>query len=125
MEQLYRKEDAIKKSMEHFLNSHGGEIGRDTLALAFTDKICELSEVHEMFIGLYDLAGNYLISSNSIVMDSLGIPYKLNFSTLDQLSGGTEKAVIDSLLQHKDRTLAYWYFTDILGVLWPLPMWPM
>lgn len=115
MEQLYRKEDAIKKSMEHFLNAHGGEIGRDTLALAFTDKICELSEVHEMFIGLYDLSGNYLISSNSMVMDSLGIPYKLNFSTLDQLTGGTEKAVIDSLLQHKDRTLAYWYFTDILG----------
>lgn len=115
MQRLFRKEDAIKKSMEYFYYAHNGQIRPDSIGILFTDKICELSEVHEMFISLYDIRGHYLISSNSTEMDSLGIPYKLNYATLKQLATTNEKAVIDSMLQHKDRTLAYWYFTDDHG----------
>lgn len=115
MQRLFRKEDAVKKSMEYFLYQHGGHLTPDSVGYLFSDKICELSEVHDMFIGLYDMRGNYLVSSSSAVMDSLGIPYRLNYMTLKQLATTNEKAVIDSALSHKDRTLAYWYFTDDHG----------
>ena len=70
-QRLERKEKAVKASMEYFLNQRGGKMNADSVQYEFEDKICELSDVHNLFISLYDLRGNYLISTNSAIMDSL------------------------------------------------------
>jgi nitrogen fixation/metabolism regulation signal transduction histidine kinase len=111
-QRLFRKEDAIKKSMEYILTQHDGTIAPDSIPVTFNDKICELTEVHDLFISLYDMRGRHLISSNSWMKDSIGIPEQLSYAILKQLSAGTEKAVIDSTHKHENRSLAYWYFTD-------------
>jgi two-component system, NtrC family, nitrogen regulation sensor histidine kinase NtrY len=115
LQRLLRKEDGIKTSMEYFLYQHEGFIRSDSIPYFFADKICELSEVHQMFIGLFDLKGNYLISSGSAKMDSLGIPYKINYTILKQLATIDGGAVIDKTWEHEGHTLGYWYFTDDLG----------
>lgn len=121
-QRLVRKEEAVRKSMEHFLNERGGFIPADSIREAFTDKICELAEVHDLFIALYDLRGRYLISSSSEAMDSLGVPYTLSYSVRKQLITGNPRAVgesyspvIDSTYQKQSHLLAYWYFNDALG----------
>jgi len=110
-----RKEKSVRASMEYFLNQQGGFISPDSAAKEFNDKICELSDVHNLFIALYDLRGNYLISTNSQTLDSLHLPYHLNYSILKQLSSGTDRAVIDREFSSEDLALAYWYFKDIEG----------
>lgn len=110
-----RKEKAVRASLEYFLNQSGGYISPDSVASAFSEKICELSDVHNLFIALYDLKGNYLISSNSSTLDSLNLPYKVNYTVMKQLSSGTGRAVIDRIYSTDQFTLAYWYFTDLEG----------
>ena len=105
----------MKSSLDYFLNQHGGFISPDDVANVFSDKICELSDVHSLFIILYDLRGRYLISTNSNAMDSLGMGYQVDYTILKQLSTGNERAVISRNLAGEEYSLAYWYFEDILG----------
>lgn len=112
-QRLERKEKAVKASMEYFLNQNGGHLDSDSILFAFNDKICELSDVHELFIMMYDLRGNYLISTNSDMMDSLHVPFSLNYSILKQLITGNKRAVSSKEVNGKLLSYAYWHFTDI------------
>ncbi len=112
---LARMEDAIIASMDYFLNQKGGYMSTDSVVQNFSDKICELSDVHDVFIALFDLRGQYLISSNFVVMDSLSIPEQVNYSILKQLSTGNRRAVIDKDYSHEHYAVAYWYFYDASG----------
>lgn len=115
LQRLLRKEKAVKSSLDYFLNQHGGFMSTDSVASVFSDKICELSDVHNLFIVLSDLRGRYLISTNSNTMDSLGMPYQTDYTILKQLSTGNERAVINKNLGGEEYSLAYWYFNDIQG----------
>jgi two-component system, NtrC family, nitrogen regulation sensor histidine kinase NtrY len=42
---LHRKEEAVDRSLDYFLEQKGGHIGQDSIVIAFQDKICELSDV--------------------------------------------------------------------------------
>lgn len=114
-QRFFRKEDSIKASMEYFLNQNGGFMDSDSLVEHFSDKICELSDVHKVFIALFDLRGRYLLSSNFMEMDSLAIPEHINYSVLKQLSTGNTRAVIDKDYSSDQYALAYWYFYDASG----------
>ncbi|MCC6599689.1 MAG: HAMP domain-containing histidine kinase [Crocinitomicaceae bacterium] len=109
---LERKEKSVSASLEYFVHQHGGSIPIDSVAHLFEDKVCELSDVHSIFIAMYDLRGNYLISTNSMMMDSLHVPYHISYSILKQLSTGNERAVLDKSYQSQNFSLAYWYFRD-------------
>ena len=109
------KEEAIRASMEYFLNQHGGYIPTDSVVAVFNDKVCELSDVHDVFIALFDLKGRYLISSNFVEMDTLQVPEAVNYSILKQLSTGNERAYIDRNFGKGQYALAYWYFNDSSG----------
>lgn len=113
---LERKEKAVRSSLDYFLNQLGGHIATDSVPYVFSDKICELSDVHNLFIVLYDLRGNMLISTNSMAMDSLGVPERVPYAILKQLSVGNDRAVTDHTLAKGQRSLAYWRFTDNAGV---------
>jgi two-component system nitrogen regulation sensor histidine kinase NtrY len=105
-------EKSIKASMDYFLMQQGGHISSDSLVQTFSDKVCELSDVHDVFIALFDLRGRYLLSSNFTQMDSLSIPEQVNYSILKQLSTGNTRAVIDKDFKSDQYTMAYWYFND-------------
>jgi len=109
---LERKERAVKASMEYFLNQNGGYISSDSVLYAFNDKICELSDVHDLFIAMYDLRGNYLISTNSDLLDSLQAPEFLNYTILKQLITGNQRAVTSKIVGDQQYSYAYWHFKD-------------
>jgi len=109
------KEQAIRASMEYFVIQNGGYIPADSVVSVFSDKVCELSDVHDVFIALFDLKGHYLISSNFIEMDTLDVPEAVNYSILKQLSTGNERAYVDRNFGKGNYTLAYWYFNDAKG----------
>jgi two-component system, NtrC family, nitrogen regulation sensor histidine kinase NtrY len=114
-ERFLNKEQAIRASMEYFVTQHGGYIPPDSVVTVFSDKVCELSDVHDVFIALFDLKGRYLISSNFIAMDTLDVPESVNYSILKQLSTGNERAYVDRNFAMGNYTLAYWYFNDSKG----------
>ncbi len=109
------KEEAIRASMEYFVMQNGGYIPTDSVVSVFSDKVCELSDVHDVFIALFDLKGRYLISSNFVEMDTLEVPESVNYSILKQLSTGNERAYVDRNFAKSNYTLAYWYFNDSKG----------
>jgi nitrogen fixation/metabolism regulation signal transduction histidine kinase len=109
------KEQAIRASMEYFVIQKGGYIPADSVVSVFNDKVCELSDVHDVFIALFDLKGRYLISSNFVEMDTLDVPENVNYSILKQLSTGNERAYVDRNFAKGNYTLAYWYFNDAKG----------
>jgi two-component system nitrogen regulation sensor histidine kinase NtrY len=114
-QRFFQKEEAIKASMEYFVHQQGGYMNGDSIVQHFSDKICELSDVHDVFIALFDLRGKYLISSSFVEMDSLDIPEQVNYSVLKQLSTGNQRAVIDKDFTKEQYALAYWYFYDASG----------
>lgn len=114
-QRLERKEKSVKASMEYFLNQQEGNIHPDSIRIEFEEKICELSDVHNMFIALFDLRGNYLISTNSNTMDSLQLPYTVPYTIMKQLVTGENRAVVHSEIGENKIASVYWYFEDNTG----------
>lgn len=114
-QRFLRKEEAVRESMDYVLAAGKDQISQDSLISAFSDKICELAEVHDVFIALFDLRGQYRLSSNFIQMDSLGIPETINYTILKQLSAGNTRAFTDENFGDGQYVLAYWYFNDQKG----------
>ena len=54
-QRLERKEKSVRASLDYFLKHEGGHMDPDSVSYKFGDKICELADVHDMFIGLFDL----------------------------------------------------------------------
>jgi len=113
--QLYleRKEEDVRNSLQYYLDEQGGHIRTDSIGYIFADKICELSTLHQMVITFFDLKGNYILSSNADMVDTLGIGEKVKYTILKQLSTGNQRALIDQASQKENMTLTYWYFNDI------------
>lgn len=114
-EALERKEKSVRASLDYFLIHEGGHMSPDSVAYKFADKICELADVHQMFIGLFDLRGEYLISNNSAYLDSLQIPAIVPQPILKSIQNGYDKKLLFEEYQHEGYTLAYWLFSDIDG----------
>lgn len=114
-EALERKEKSVRASLDYFLIHEGGHMSPDSVAYKFADKICELADVHQMFIGLFDLRGEYLISNNSAYLDSLNIPDVVPQPILKSIQNGYDKKLLFEEYQHEGYTLAYWLFSDIDG----------
>jgi nitrogen fixation/metabolism regulation signal transduction histidine kinase len=68
-----------------------------------------------MFIGLFDLRGEYLISNNSAYLDSLAIPQSVPNPILTSIQNGYDKKLLFEEYTHEGYTLAYWLFRDIDG----------
>ena len=110
---LEKKEKSVRASLDYFLRHEGGHMSPDSVAYKFGDKICELADVHDMFIGLFDLQGEYLISNNSAYLDSLHIPEKVPDDIVQSIQGGWDKKLVYDDYLHENYTLAHWLFTDM------------
>lgn len=112
-QRLERKEKSVRASLDYFLKHEGGHMDPDSVSYKFGDKICELADVHDMFIGLFDLQGNYLISNNSAYLDSLKIPGSVPKNILQKIQSGTSKKCVWEQNPLNNYTLAYWLFKDL------------
>ncbi|MFM1932872.1 MAG: hypothetical protein RL226_2175, partial [Bacteroidota bacterium] len=88
-QRLSRKEQSVQESMRYFLDQKGGVIPQDSIAWYFSDKICELSDVHSLAINLYSLKGDLLISSTADSLLDLGFSQQIDYTVMKQLSTGT------------------------------------
>jgi signal transduction histidine kinase len=112
LQRLQRKEESVRASMKYFIEQMGDFVQPEVMNMVFSDKICELSDVHNLFIALFSLEGEYLVSSSSFAMDSLAIPYTMDPVAMKQLKSGTERVVLEDIIPREDLTLAYWYVKD-------------
>lgn len=111
---LERKEKAIQASMDYFLEQQGGA-NTDSIPVMFSNKICELADVHNLDLNLYDLEGNLLISSNPNVFTEKGIPQKVPNYILQKLTDGAVRIVLEKGKSEDEFYLAYWHFSDLEG----------
>lgn len=62
-QRLLRKEAALQRSLSYMLERMGGSVGQDSLAIVFTDRICELADVHSLTFSLYNRGGHLVTTS--------------------------------------------------------------
>ena len=115
-QRFLRKEHAIHESMQYFLVREGGEIHQDSLVDVFSDKICELADVHNLAIALFDTTGKLLISSTSKYNPSVVVPDEIDTTAFSDLKQGANRVVSERAFSGKKPSiLAYWYFTNAEG----------
>ncbi len=115
-ERIAEKEKSIRESLDYLLLQNGGFIDADSISMLLGDKVCELSEVNDMFITIYDLNGRYLVSMNTDTAEGLKIPMQLNAELTTQITTSTKKkAIILPSETNATQNLAYWCFSDDYG----------
>lgn len=112
---LSRKEMAVQESMRYFLATNDGYMATDSVPILFSDKVCELADVHGLAINFYSLRGELLISSSTTDFDELGFTQQIDYQVMKQLSMGNSRAEMAKDIDHGKYIMAYWYFRDIEG----------
>ncbi len=107
---LQRKELAVQESMQYFLQQYGGSMATEAVPAIFSEKICELSDVHSLAINLYNLKGDLLISSSPKNIEELGFSQKIDYTIMKQLSTGNTRAELAKDIDYGTFVMAYWYF---------------
>ena len=80
-QRLQRKEAALSRSLDYALARHEGELSSDNIASIFTDRICELADVHSLVFSLYSLEGNLIITSSAFSEYNYSPPIVLSNET--------------------------------------------
>ncbi len=88
---LKRKEYAIESNIEYFLASHPGQQHPDSLSLLFSDKICELSDVHNLDINFFNIEGELIISSNFQLFDKEQLSTQVPEDILERIVKGERR----------------------------------
>ena len=115
-ERIAEKEKSIRASLEYLLLQNGGFIAPDSISMLLGDKVCELSEVNNLFITIYDLNGRYLVSMNTDTAEANKIPMQLNADLTKEITTSTKKKAIILLSEtNTTQNLAYWCFSDDYG----------
>lgn len=83
-ERLLRKEYAIESNIEYFLASHPEQQYTDSLSSLFSNKICELNDVHNLDINLFTPDGELIITNNAMLFEN----------------GLLQKSVSEEILKH-------------------------
>ncbi len=88
-QRLLRKEAALQRSLSYMLERMGGQVSQDSLALVFTDRICELSDVHSLTFSLYNSSGRLVTTSGSRLGERHEVGLRLKATVLQSAMGGT------------------------------------
>ncbi len=75
-QRLQRKEAALSRSLDYALSRHSSVLSNDSIAQIFTDRICELADVHSLVFSLYTLEG-VLITTSASLSDNSAPPLLL------------------------------------------------
>ena len=102
---MLRREAALQRSLNYMLEKLGGEIHQDSLAVVFTDRICELADVHSLTFSLYNNRG-LLVTTSAGPADST-VALHLSPEVIQSASDGDGRTEMTSVRGGKD-------------VVWPL-----
>ena len=112
---LERKEEAVKASINYWLNSGSGNtfpIVEENLKLIFREKIHEISDIEKLEINIYDLAGNIAKSSHAGFVKS-DAPTKLSDTILKGINNTLKHRFVNTKsLKNKSLQSSYSYITD-------------
>jgi len=81
-ERIKRKEYAVRANIDYFLTPYKDGVSEKEIPEMFTDKICEIADIHNVDIAIYSVSGYLLISSNEDMVNERIIPLKLAPATL-------------------------------------------
>ncbi len=81
-ERLKRKEYAVRASIDYFLTPYKEGLTEKEIPEMFTDKICEISDIHNLDVAIYSVSGYLLISSDERTVTECITPLRLEPTTL-------------------------------------------
>jgi signal transduction histidine kinase len=93
-QRLLRKEAALQRSLSYMLERMGGEVSQDSLALVFTDRICELADVHSLKFSLYNQDGRLVTTSDPAVESVSQVALVLSDDVLAEARDGRKRTVL-------------------------------
>jgi two-component system, NtrC family, nitrogen regulation sensor histidine kinase NtrY len=96
-QRLLRKEAALQRSLSYILEQVGGQVSQDSLALVFTDRICELSDVHSLTFSLYNGSGRLVTTSGPRLGERHEVGLRLNKTVLQSALGGRGRTATNHL----------------------------
>lgn len=114
LQRLERKESAVERSMDWVLNQKEGALDDETVQLLFSDKICELSDVHDVEISLYSPEGDLWISSVPGKPSDTTARMEVPAAVLSTLAAGREREDGEDL-DLGNFVQAYWNHFDSEG----------
>ena len=88
-QRLTRKESSVQRSLEYTLNRLPYSLTTVEIPRIFSDRICELADVHGMDIALYGPSGSLL--TQSTLMQGDGAAIQLNQDLLGALEGSSDR----------------------------------
>ena len=112
---LQRKEAAVERSLEYAFNNYDGAWSDEVIPALFSDRICELSDIHGLSISLYNPAGELLISSLFGAPSDSTALLQVPPDVMADLQGQTEAEGQD--IDYGDYIMAYWNFRDLDGAV--------
>ena len=93
-QRLLRKEAALQRSLSYMLERMGGQVSQDSLALVFTDRICELADVHSLKFSLYNQDGRLVTTSDPADESVSQVSLMLSDEVLAEARDGRKRTVL-------------------------------
>lgn len=116
LERLKRKEYAVNSAVDYFLRQETQSSDPDSIVTLFSDKICELADIHKLDINIYSLKGRLLISSNPQLIERFSIPDRLDKEMLNRIELNKGSVILESGKADQAKYLSTFdYITDRQG----------
>ncbi len=113
-QRLERKEAALSRSLDYVLNRHESQLNNEEIAQVFTDKICELADVHSLVFSLYTLDG-VLITTSSSHQDGGGAPPIQLDDTSNPMGAATGRILSIEEKAGGEITRVYWVVENLVN----------
>ncbi len=94
-ERLKRKEYAVRSTIDYFLRPYKEGLTEKELPEMFSDKICEIADIHNLDVALYSTSGYLLIASSEEIVDRGIVPLRLNPTTLYQVLNQNQRLKVN------------------------------
>lgn len=95
-ERLKRKEKAIEDDIRYFLKSNPEKQNTDSLTSLFSDKICELADVHSLDINLFTPEGKLIITNNNHSFEIGRLERSVPEDILERIESGEQRFIMPS-----------------------------
>ena len=93
-ERLKRKEYAVRSTIDYFLTPYKDGLTEKELPEMFSDKICEIADIHNLDVAIYSVSGYLLIASNEQIVEEGIVPLRLNPTTLYQVLNQNQRLTL-------------------------------
>ena len=106
-QRLERKEAALSRSLDYVLNRHESNLTNEEIAQIFSDKICELADVHSLVFSLYNLDGVLITTSASQQYGGVTPPIQLDDKS-NPMRVATRRILSVEEKEGEEVTRVYW-----------------